>query len=343
MDNIISFFTSQKNIDMLPNEIPSRESFLHTETFNNLTGGAEYNKNTYIGHLKIKKGGMKIIRDHHDKLIGKERNLVLQHLHSSLTGGKLDINNIQLYYKALEGGFIRALMCPAHISKQNCQLANKNHEMAAYKLSKNALKGGNFYTLKTFKTNAPKLYQHLKGGGKIKRLKYKRDKYQNRLSDGGSVKSDSSLSTHLSRLRNTVGTRNLNEYGGLSNDNECDDDAYDENCEYNPIKSTDIYKRNKRRVSKEIKRLSKNNEGMVKQHIASIETPVSSPQMSPQMSPQASFRLPPLGLSRSTNSSNKRKLLTSMTRKISPVIPSHIVNQSGGDALHILRSELGRL
>jgi hypothetical protein len=214
MDNIISFFTSQKNIDMLPNEIPSRESFLHTETFNNLTGGAEYNKNTYIGHLKIKKGGMKIIRDHHDKLIGKERNLVLQHLHSSLTGGKLDINNIQLYYKALEGGFIRALMCPAHTSKQNCELANKHHEMAAYKLSKNALKGGNFHTLKTFKTNAPKLYQHLKGDGKIKRLKYKRDKYQNKLSDGGSVKSDSSLSTHLSRLRNTVGTRNLNEYGG---------------------------------------------------------------------------------------------------------------------------------
>ena len=173
-----------------------------------------YNKNTYIGHLKIKNGGMKIIKDEHDKLIGKERNIVLKHLHDSLKGGNLDHTNIELYYKALEGGFIRALMCPGNNNDATCELANYNNEKSAYKLSKHALKGGNLKVLKTFKHNAPKLYQHLKGSGQIKKLKYKRDKYQNRLSDGGSVKSDSSLSEHLSNLRNNVGTRNLNETGG---------------------------------------------------------------------------------------------------------------------------------
>jgi len=206
MDKIISFFYNN-NSDSF--DIPNRDVFLQTENFNNFTGGAEYNKNTYIGHLKIKNGGMKIIRDEHDKLIGKERNLVLQHLHSSLKGGKLDVNNIQLYYKALEGGFIRALMCPQHVTKEECDIANKNHEMAAYKLSKHSLKAGNFNTLKIFKNNAPKLYQHLKGGDRIKKLKYKRDKYRNRLTDGGSVKSDSSLSTHLRNLKSSIGKRSL--------------------------------------------------------------------------------------------------------------------------------------
>ena len=160
---------------------------------------------------------MKIIKDEHDKLIGKERNIVLKHLYDSLKGGNLDHTNIELYYKALEGGFIRALMCPGDNNSATCELANYNNEKSAYKLSKHALKGGNFKVLKTFKHNAPKLYQHLKGFGQIKKLKYKRDKYQNRLSDGGSVKTDSSLSVHLSKLRNTVGTRSLSETGGLSN------------------------------------------------------------------------------------------------------------------------------
>ena len=60
MDKIISFFYNN-NSDSF--DIPNRNVFLQTETFNNFTGGAEYNKNTYIGHLKIKNGGMKIIRD----------------------------------------------------------------------------------------------------------------------------------------------------------------------------------------------------------------------------------------------------------------------------------------
>ena len=62
MDTILSYFTSHKNTNLIPNEIPNRESFLHTEIFNNLTGGAEYNKDTFIGHLKIKNGVFKIIK-----------------------------------------------------------------------------------------------------------------------------------------------------------------------------------------------------------------------------------------------------------------------------------------
>ena len=160
---------------------------------------------------------MKIIKDEHDKLIGKERNIVLKHLHDSLNGGNLDHTNIELYYKALEGGYIRALMCPGNNDSETCKNANYNNLKAGYKLSKHALKSGNFQALKTFKHNAPKLYQNLKDSGQVKRLKYKRDKYLNRLSDGGSVKSDGSLSVHLSKLRNTVGTRSLSETGGLSN------------------------------------------------------------------------------------------------------------------------------
>jgi DNA-binding transcriptional ArsR family regulator len=212
MDNILSYFTSHKNTHLMPNEIPSRDVFLQTETYNKFTGGAEYNKDTFIGHLKIKKGGMKIIKGEEDNNIKKERNIVLEHLHKSLKGGELDHNNLELYYKALEGGYIRNLMCPTNSS--TCSNFIKNNNMAAYKLSKHALKAGNFNTLKTFKYNAPKLYNNLKGAGHIKKLKYKRDKYQNRLTDGGSVKSDSSLSVHLSKLRDTVGTRSLNESGG---------------------------------------------------------------------------------------------------------------------------------
>lgn len=215
MDTILSFFTSNKNINLIPNEIPSRDVFLQTETYNKFTGGAEYNKDTYIGHLKLKKGGMKIVKGDDDDRIKKERNIVLEHLHTSLKGGNLDSKNIPTYYKALEGGYIRNLMCPTNSS--TCRNFIDNNKMAAYKLSKNALKNGYSNTLKTFKQNAPKLYKYLKESDFIKKLKYKRDKYANRLSDGGSVKSDSSLSEHLSNLRNNVGTRNLSETGGLSN------------------------------------------------------------------------------------------------------------------------------
>ena len=307
MDTILSFFTSNDS-DNLPNVIPSRDIFLQTETYNKFTGGAEYNKNTYIGHLKIKNGGMKIIKDEHDKLIGKERNIVLKHLYDSLKAGNLDHTNIELYYKALEGGFIRALMCPGNNNDATCELANYNNEKSAYKLSKHALKGGNLKVLKTFKHNAPKLYQHLKGSGQIKKLKYKRDKYQNRLSDGGSVKSDSSLSVHLSKLRNTVRTRNLNESGGAGNVDT-------------------ILRQRTNDIHEELKAL--NNQGNVRRLSISesshMQSPMPSPPSSPIYSEYENFK--------------NRKLLTSTSKPHGEY--KNIVG--GGDPLQELRIELGRL
>ena len=317
MDKIISFFTSQKIADLLPRNIPNRDVFLHTETFNNLiggsinesefAGGAEYNKETYIGHLKLKHGGMKIIRDAHDKQIGKERNVVLKHLHETLKGGNLDHNNIDLYYKALEGGFIRALICPGHNNSATCQKANYHNQKSAYKLSKHALKGGNHTVLKTFKTSAPKLYQHLKDAGDIKKLKAKRDKYKNRLTDGGSNKSDSSLSVHLSNLRNSIGTRSLSASGGTPSESDYIQNEYGGDITRAKLDEFLTEQRIARR--NELKKLALANEGQVRR------------------------------LSSSSNSSqNNRRLLSS-----SPTsrIYSNIVG--GGDPLQELRMELGRL
>jgi len=296
MDNILSYFTSHKNTDLISNEIPSRDVFLQTETYNKFTGGAEYNKDTYIGHLKLKKGGMKIIKGEEDDNIKKERNIVLEHLHKSLKGGELDHNNLEIYYKALEGGYIRNLMCPTN--SNTCSNFIKNNNMAAYKLSKHALKAGNFHTLKTFKYNAPKLYKNLKGAGHIKKLKYKRDKYQNRLTDGGSVKSDSSLSVHLSNLRNTVGTRNLNESGG--NISRAKLDAF-------------LTEQRHERLN-ELRNLG----SMIKGRVSNLSSPIYSESES--------------------YSPSKKRLLSSMK---TATRYNNIVG--GGDPLHELRMELGRL
>jgi hypothetical protein len=386
MDTILSFFTSNNNSDNLPNEIPTRDVFLQTETYNKFTGGAEYNKDTYIGHLKLKNGGMKIVKSSDDDRIKKERNIVLEHLHKSLNGGKIDGGNLPTYYKALEGGYIRNLICPT--DSKTCSNFINNNKMAAYKLSKNALKNGYANTLKTFKQNAPKLYKNLKDSDFIKKLKYKRDKYLNRLSDGGSTKSDGSLSEHLSNLRNNVGTRNLNETGGyqiynrntgvwenkgefgnatlgklkIARDNEldeyqstlkgntsnlssplggnnndkCDDDDYDENCEYNPIVNGNISKKYQRKVSKEIRKLSKTNKGNVKRLSDTPEDIIIRRLIKERRDELENYKSMLKG-----NTSNLSSPASS--RVSSPMSNENDGFYGGGDPLQELRMELGRL
>lgn len=336
MDTILSFFTSNDS-DNLPNVIPSRDIFLQTETYNKFTGGAEYNKNTYIGHLKIKNGGMKIIKDDHDKLIGKERNIVLKHLHDSLNGGNLDHTNIELYYKALEGGYIRALMCPGGNDSETCKNANYNNLKAGYKLSKHALKNGNFQALKTFKHNAPKLYQNLKDSGQVKRLKYKRDKYLNRLSDGGSVKSDGSLSVHLSKLRNTVGTRNLNETGG-----DLGISRSEMSRKFRDLENERFY---------ELEALRNRNKGRV----SNLSSPrygenenfggdISRTELNNFLREQQNARFSELENLRSKNQGRVRRLSTPESSPASSPRYDKPENfNGGGDPLQKLRMELGRL
>ena len=82
------------------------------DTIETMTGGATYNKDTYIGFLKIKKGGMKVIPGEMDDLIITKRNNILSKLQKVLTGGdKLKEKNIEKYFKALGGKYIRNDMC----------------------------------------------------------------------------------------------------------------------------------------------------------------------------------------------------------------------------------------
>jgi hypothetical protein len=53
-----------------------------------MSKNTEYNKSTYIGYLKMKKGGMKIIPGEMDTNIINERNKILSHLDLVLGGQK---------------------------------------------------------------------------------------------------------------------------------------------------------------------------------------------------------------------------------------------------------------
>jgi hypothetical protein len=66
------------------------------------------NKNTYIGYLKVKNGGIKIIPGEKDNKIISNRDKILNHLNLVLSGGtKLKEKYIEKYFKALEGKYVR--------------------------------------------------------------------------------------------------------------------------------------------------------------------------------------------------------------------------------------------
>jgi hypothetical protein len=82
------------------------------DTTENMTGGATYNNDTYIGYLKLKNGGMKVIPGDMDNQIIQKRNNILSKLEKVLSGGdKLKEKNIEKYFKALGGKYIRNDMC----------------------------------------------------------------------------------------------------------------------------------------------------------------------------------------------------------------------------------------
>jgi len=93
------------------------------DTTDNMLGGGEYNKDTYIGYLKMKKGGMKVIPGDIDKQIITKRNNILGKLEDVIYGGdKLKEKNIEKYFKALGGKYIRMicvyLEIDQHVKKQ---------------------------------------------------------------------------------------------------------------------------------------------------------------------------------------------------------------------------------
>jgi len=135
----------------------------------------KYNKNTYIGYLKVKRGGMKIIPGDIDTTINNKRTKIINHLKKVLSGGKsLKEKNIKKYFKALGGKYIRGGMVGSNEDK-NSSIRN------ADKLLKLSAKQNLPIQkiLDYFKGSAPTLYKKLES--KIK-------------SNGGGPRSDSGSS-----------------------------------------------------------------------------------------------------------------------------------------------------
>lgn len=130
------------------------------DTTEGMTGGASYNKDTYIGYLKVKKGGMKVIPGELDNEIINKRNNVLLKLEKVLTGGdKLKEKNIEKYFKALGGKYIRNDMCISGNTK-SCKKGKQASMGGAHKLME---LGSNKYTPELleakFKGASPVLYE----------------------------------------------------------------------------------------------------------------------------------------------------------------------------------------
>ena len=162
------------------------------DKIDNLLGGGDsdkYNKKTYIGYLKMKNGGMKIIPGDMDEKIISTRNKILNHLDVVLSGGKrLKEKNIKKYFQALGGKYVRNDMCISG-DNSNCKGGKSVSVDGAHKLlkliSKKDLPIDS--ALETFKGSAPQLYEKLetkiKGG-------YKSISYDNKVDhneSGGSL------------------------------------------------------------------------------------------------------------------------------------------------------------
>ena len=157
------------------------------ENISQLTGGSKYSKDTYIGYIKEKNGGMKVIPGDVDNKIIEKRDKILGHLNLVLSGGKrLKEKNIKKYFQALGGKYIRNDICISG-DNSNCKNGRNVAIGGAHKLLKLVAKKKLpvDQALETFKGSAPKLYEKLetkiKGG-------YKAYNYD---SDGGSSSSSS--------------------------------------------------------------------------------------------------------------------------------------------------------
>ena len=121
------------------------------------------NNDTYIGYIKMKKGGMKIISGDKDDKIISVRNKILSHLNKVFSGGKrLKEKNIKKYFKALGGKYVRNDICSSG-NNSNCKGGKKISIEGAHKLlkliSKKNLPIEN--ALEIFKGSAPQLYKKL--------------------------------------------------------------------------------------------------------------------------------------------------------------------------------------
>ena len=118
---------------------------------------SKYNKDTFIGYLKIKRGGMKIIPGDIDDSINSKRNNVIIHLKKVLSGGKnLKEKNIKKYFKALGGKYIRGGMLGSAEDKES---SVRNADKLIKLSVKKDIPLNKIFDI--FKGSAPSLYKEL--------------------------------------------------------------------------------------------------------------------------------------------------------------------------------------
>ena len=192
----------------------------------------KYNKDTFIGHFKLKNGGMKIIDDSTDKKILKNRNKILNHLEKVLTGGKsLKDKNIEKYFKALDGKYIRNQICTSGDSS-GCKKGKNVVLGGAHNLLKLAAKK-NFdldKILTKFKGSAPTLYEKLENkisGGNNNNLS---EGGNSEYSIGGDKATSSTGSIFVKDSTNySLDFRNIATSGGVDENSVLEVDFFNKN------------------------------------------------------------------------------------------------------------------
>jgi hypothetical protein len=208
---------------------------------NNFIGGGDsssekYNKDTYIGYLKMKKGGMKIISGYKDEQIIATRNKILSHLDIVLSGGKrLKEKNIKKYFKALGGKYVRNDMCISG-DNSNCKNGRNVSVRGAHKLLKLISKKNLPIdsSLETFKGSAPELYEKLenkiKGG--YNAIAYDSDSNKSNKSTRSNKSSKSSNTTN--NATDTTSIKKDDDNNKKKNNNK---DSNDSNITQSPYSS----------------------------------------------------------------------------------------------------------
>ena len=132
----------------------------------NFTGGAKYNDTTYIGYLKVKKGGVKISYGENDNKIIKLRDNVLKELSGGLKENNLSLSRYPEYFSALEGKYVRNIMCGS--ANTECLEARRRVKKLTNKVLKGGVKIHGDKIKYIFEINAPILYKKFEGNFKYK-------------------------------------------------------------------------------------------------------------------------------------------------------------------------------
>ncbi len=188
---------------------------------------SKYDKNTYIGYLKLFNGGMKVIPGDIDNKIIHNRDRIIDHLNLVLSGGKqLKEKNVEKYFKALGGKYIRSKMNLPEST--NVKGGSNKTISSAHKLLKLASKN-NFNisnVLDIFKGSAPQLYEKLEtkiSGGQVRYTgsvysnSSRRSSYESNRGGNNSIStkpkpSNAALQTFATYANNyTADFRNINE------------------------------------------------------------------------------------------------------------------------------------